>query len=125
MSKDDATWLNVAYISFLIIVGFVGFKALETVGLQTGWQERYEWYSAVSILGGVVFGIVTSVILRADKERHEYLLASIGELRKVQWPTWSETKRMTIVVCVVCGVFGVIVSIFDVAIAALLKAAIS
>jgi len=86
MSKDDATWLNVAYVVFLVLAAYVGFKAIETLGLQTGWVERFEWFSIVSTLGGVVIGIIATVIVRTDAERHEYLLSSIAELRKVTWP---------------------------------------
>lgn len=121
MSKDDATWLNVAYVAFLALSGYVGYKAVQTLGLQMGWLERFDWYAYVSTLAGVVIGVLATWYLRADGERHEYFLSAIGELRKVNWPTWADTKRMTLVVCVVVGIFAVIVSIFDIIWARVLK----
>ena len=53
-------------------------------------------------MAGLVFG------LKSDKERDEYFLQAIAELRKVTWPSVAETKQKTIVVCVVVGVFAVI-----------------
>ena len=114
MAKDDAFWLNAAYIVFLLLTAYVAFKACETVGIQTGWVERFEWFSyAVYLVSGVA-GVGAAWYLRSDRDRDEYFLASIGELRKVAWPSWPDTKRMTIVVCVVVGIFAVIVGVFDV-----------
>jgi preprotein translocase subunit SecE len=113
MSKDDAAWVNVAYVVFFLLSSFVFFKALETVGVQTGWSERFEWYGPAQVGLGLLLGGAVTALLRKDHEKYEYFLASIGELRKVTWPSWPDTKRMTIVVCVVVGIFAVIVSIFD------------
>lgn len=114
MSKDDATWLNVAYICFLVLTGFFAYKAVELVGVQTGYAERFEWWAYVGLLVGILIGVVATWYLQRDPERHDYLLSAIAELRKVTWPSWSDTKRMTIVVCIVCGIFAVIVGVFDV-----------
>ena len=121
MSKDDAAWLNVAYVVFFVLSSFVFFKAIETLGVQTGWSERFDWYAAAQVALGLILGVSVTYYLRHDSSRHDYFLASIGELRKVTWPSWPDTKRMTIVVCVVVGIFAVIVSLFDLVWAKALK----
>lgn len=113
MSKDDAAWLNVAYLVFLVLLSYFVYRAFETIGIQYGWVERYEWFSYLSVLGGLVGGGLGTYYLRADRERSEYFLSAIAELRKVSWPTWPDTKRMTVIVCIVVSIFAVIVSIFD------------
>ena len=113
MGKDDATWLNVAYIVFFLLAAFVGYKILETAGLQTGWIERYDWYTYVENFGALILGGVFFYILRSDDERHEYFLASIAELRKVSWPSVADTKKMTWIICLVVAIFAAIVSVFD------------
>lgn len=113
MSKDDAAWLSVAYLVFFVLVSYVFYRALDTIGIQYGWLERYEWFSYLCVLAGLVGGGVSTYYLRADRDRADYFLAAIGELRKVNWPTWPDTKRMTVIVCVVVGIFAVIVSVFD------------
>ena len=40
----------------------------------------------------VVVGALAAFGLRADKDRHEYLLQSVAELRKVTWPSWNDTS---------------------------------
>ena len=37
----------------------------------------------------------------------------ISELRKVTWPTFAETRYLTIVVAIVAIVIGVILGLFD------------
>lgn len=114
MAKDDATWLNVSYVTFALLSGFFFFQAVQLVGVQTDWIEKYEWFAAVATVLAAAFGIGMTIFLKSDKDRHEYLLSSITELRKVSWPSWADTKRMTLIVVIVCGIFAVIVGVFDV-----------
>jgi len=113
VAKDDAFWLNAAYIVFLLLTAYVTFKAAETIGIQTGWLERFEWFHYAAYLVSGAAGVGAAWALRADPARNEYFLAAIGELRKVAWPSWPDTKRMTLVVCIVVGIFAVIVGVFD------------
>lgn len=125
MTKDDATWLNVAYVAFAVLTGFFCFEAFDTLGVQTGWIERFDWWKPVSTFASLILGIGGAVLLKSNKERNEYFLSSIAELRKVSWPTWADTKRMTIIVVVVVGIFAVIVGVFDVVWARVLKVLIT
>ena len=114
MKKDDAFYLRFCYAAFGLTIFYICTKLLETLGVHTGWSERfYEWYPVASTIVSVLVGIFAIWELRRDKERHEYFLSSIGELRKVSWPTLVDTRRMTLIVCVVVGIFAVILSIFD------------
>jgi preprotein translocase SecE subunit len=113
MSKDDAAWLNVAYMVFFAILAYVFYRVADTFGIQYGWVERYEWYSYLSVIFGLAGGSLSTFWLRQDSQRADFFLAAIAELRKVTWPSWPDTKRMTVIVCIVVGIFAVIVSIFD------------
>ena len=113
MGKDDATWLNIAYVCFAALVAFFVYQAIETTGLQTGWTERYQWFAVGSTLGAVIVGSLMGLLIKGNPDRHNYYLAAIGELRKVAWPSWADTKRMTLIVCVVVGIFAVLLGAFD------------
>jgi preprotein translocase SecE subunit len=114
MNKDDAYWLRVCYVVFGAIVAFTAWKATGTLGVQTGWADRFdEWYPTAAALASVLIAVGATYYLFADKERHEYFLSALGELRKVSWPSILDTRRMTTVVCIVVGIFAVILSIFD------------
>ncbi|SME87979.1 preprotein translocase subunit SecE [Pseudobacteriovorax antillogorgiicola] len=114
MKKDDAFYLRLAYVIFAGLVAFTSYKALETIGVQTGFSEKFdELFQPASLIVALLIGAGTSLFLSRDKERHEYFLASVGELRKVTWPSFPDTRRMTIVVCVVVGIFAAILAAFD------------
>lgn len=42
-----------------------------------------------------------------------YFRETIGELRKVSWPTWNEAKNLTIVVVIVTFSMSAILGILD------------
>jgi len=121
MQKDDATWLRVAYVVTAILFAYIGSKAFEMIGIQFGYAERYEWFNIASTIASIALGAGLTFWLASGAERHEYFLSSIAELRKVSWPAWPDVKRMTIVVCIVVGIFAVIVSAFDIVWAKALK----
>lgn len=114
MTKDDIFWVNVAYVAFAVIVGYVGFRAIDSLGLEFGWAERFEgWYSVLSNVGAIAIGAASAFWLRSDSGRLEYHIAAVNEARKVSWPSGPDTKRMTIIVVCVVAIFSVILGIFD------------
>jgi preprotein translocase subunit SecE len=114
MGKDDATWMKICYVAFALIVAYVAYKLIETLGIQFGWSERYEWFSPVHNIAGILIGAATAVGVYADAGRREYHLAAVGEVRKVVWPKLPDVKKMTLIVVVVVSIFAVILAIFDV-----------
>jgi len=113
MGKDDATWLNICYVLFALLAAFVWYKAIDTVGIQLGWTERYdEWFPLFNNVGAIVLGLASGLWLRASPERREYHLSAISEIRKVIWPSLEDTKKMTKIVAGVVVVFSIILSFF-------------
>lgn len=122
MQKDDSTWLRTAYALTALIIAFVFWKAFMFAALKSGLLEQNE--AAVNIGAVVASAVISGLILwviASNQERHEYLLASVGELRKVHWPTWENTKKLTGVVVVVVAIFSAILTVFDLAWARILK----
>ena len=113
MQKDDATWLKLSYLVCALLSSFVMWKFFQTLGIQFNWLDKYSWFQSVAVVASLVIGFAFVLWLKADNERDEYFLQSIAELRKVTWPSVAETKQKTIVVCVVVGVFAVILAFFD------------
>ncbi|MBC7660321.1 MAG: preprotein translocase subunit SecE [Chitinophagaceae bacterium] len=116
MNKDDAYWLRVCYVVFFAVVAYTAWKAAGTIGVQTSWADRFdEWYGTASYVVAALVGAAATFYLFSNKERHEYFLSAIGELRKVTWPSVQETRSMTTVVAIVVGIFAVILAVFDLA----------
>lgn len=122
MAKDDNFWLNAFYIVFTLIMAYLGFQLVNTLGVQFNWVERYDtWFPLANNISALVIGIASTLFLKSDSERVEYYLASIAEMRKVAWPTYEDTKRMTVVVVIVVLIFAVILGVFDFAWSNILK----
>lgn len=49
---------------------------------------------------------------------------TMGELRKVSWPTWTEARNLTIIVVVVMIVMGLYLALIEAASSSLLQLAI-
>ncbi|MBP9706328.1 MAG: preprotein translocase subunit SecE [Oligoflexales bacterium] len=112
--KDDSSLLNVIYAGLFFLVFYVTWRFGETVALQAGWLERYDsWLPQVLVALGVVVALSATFWVVRDGGKREYLAAAIAELRKVTWPSADDTKKMTIIVVVVVGIFAVILSVFD------------
>ena len=114
MGKDDKTWLNLSYLALGLLVYFVSMLAVEAVGVHYGWVERYDsWYPVVSKVSAILIGACLPLYIYSQENQREYHLSIIAELRKVKWPSFDDTKKMTIIVVVVVAIFAVILSVFD------------
>ena len=114
MGKDDKTWLNLSYVLLLGIVCYVLRLAFDALFLQIGWLDRYTWSENLSLGLAVVTGSISIFMLQRDIERQDYFLASIAELRKVVWPNYEETKKMTYIVAIVVAIFSIALTLFDI-----------
>lgn len=113
MGKDDSTWLKIAYLFFFGVVVFISQRAINTVGIHTGWFDRIEFFQTIETFGSLVIGALAVYWLQNSKDRHDYYLKSVAEARKVTWPSLDNTKQMTLIVAVVVFVFSIVLTIFD------------
>ena len=114
MVKDDGYWVTVVYLCWFLIAFYLGYQIIQSVGLYFGWVEKYVgWYSIASTLGGGVLGALTVWLYVRKPGRFDYHKEVVAELRKVSWPDWPNTKKMTWVVVIVVAVFSAILSVFD------------
>ena len=54
-----------------------------------------------------------SQIAKPKRSRFAFVGETIGEMRKVVWPTRQETLRLTIMVLIVCIVVGIFLGVLD------------
>ena len=50
---------------------------------------------------------------RSENAIQRYFRETIGELRKVNWPTWPEARRLTILVLIVMVAMGIFLATMD------------
>ena len=52
-------------------------------------------------------------VKKSENAIQRYVRETTGELRKVNWPTWPEAKRLTALVLLVMVFVGIFLSIVD------------
>jgi len=58
-------------------------------------------------------GVITFLVLQLNGKVRTWADECISEIRKVVWPTKQEVTAMTVVVCVLVGIIGLLLGIFD------------
>ena len=102
MTKSDSAWLAYSYLALVLVVAYVFYQAIYTLGVYTMWVERYDqFYPAFSGIASVTLGLLTVFVYARNEARREYHLSVIAEVRKVRWPSIENTKKMTLIVAVV------------------------
>ena len=115
MIKDDKYWVNVVYICWFLVAFYVGYQLLLSVGLYTGWVDKYSSYKVfATLLGAVLGGSVLFAYIKNPMTRKLHV-SVVAELRKVTWPNMEVTKKLTWVVVIVVAFFAIVLGIFDLA----------
>ena len=52
-------------------------------------------------------------VRKSENAIQRYFRETTGELRKVNWPTWPEARRLTVLVLLVMMVMGVFLGLMD------------
>lgn len=114
MSKDDQTWLNLFYLILACLCGYIIYKFATLLSIQFGWEERYDsWLPMTRLIGSTVLGGLCFAYLKTNKDRQEYFLGAISELRKITWPSAQDTKTMTTIVVIFVVVVAIVLALFD------------
>ena len=114
MIKDDKYWVNVVYICWFVIGLYVGYQFLLTIGIHTGWIDKYSSYEIFATLFGAVIGGLALYLYIGNPVTRKFHVSVIAELRKVKWPNMDATKKLTWVVVIVVAFFAVVLGVFDI-----------
>ena len=49
------------------------------------------------------------------KRIRRFLAEAVSELRKVSWPTFTQTRNLTVLVFVISAAVGIYIAVFDIA----------
>lgn len=105
-------------ISFMvtgILLGIVAFILVDSLAaVATGGFGRFLGQDMVRHGLPVGLGIVTFVALQFNKRVLEWATEVVIELRKIVWPSRRDTMAMTIMVCIMLVISGLILGAFDV-----------
>lgn len=113
MDSDNGKIITLAFVMFGLLGAFVS-RMLLTVGSEM-WGVLARLHNMDIVKHGVpvAVGFTLFLFLQFKPSTHRWADEAIIEVRKVVWPSQKDTVGMTIVVCVMVIVAGIILGLFD------------
>jgi len=113
MDSNNGKIITLAFVAFGGLAAFVS-RTLMTV-LSDSWGVFARVYTMDAVKHGVpVFvGFALFLFLQFNANTQRWADEAIIEVKKVVWPSQKDTIGMTIVVCVMVIVAGIILGLFD------------
>ena len=107
----NMAFVGIGLLIWIIVAGFFGF-VFEALG--PGWNRSLIGTGfTLNDLIGLLTGIIAAAILWRHPQVNTLAHEIANELKKVTWPTWSETKVSTVVVVVTTIIVAAILGLFD------------
>lgn len=98
-----------------ILLGIVAYVLLESLAaVATGATGRFFAQDLVRHGIPVGLGLISFFVLQFNKKVVSWADEVVSELRKIIWPSRRDTIQMTIMVCVMLIVSGLVLGAFDV-----------
>ncbi len=106
--------LSIVIFAILVWVVMAAFYQTTIAWINPDWDKMLLGRQfTVSDLLGLLTGVGVMLWLWFDTRVNQFGLEVAAELKKVTWPSWSETKTTTIVVIVVTLVVSLLLAFFD------------
>ena len=116
MENSNNKTITVSFMLSGILIGILVSVILETLAaVTTGAVARFVSQDLVRHGLPVLVGFVTFIVLQSNSRIHSWADEVTTELKRVVWPSRKDTTAMTIVVCVMVLVSGLIFGLLDVA----------
>jgi preprotein translocase subunit SecE len=107
--------VTMSYVATGVLVGIVVFVLLESAAaIATGSVGRFLAQDAVRHIVPVASGLITWIILQTNKRVGSWADEVVTELRKIVWPSRRDTVAMTVMVCVMLLISGIVLGLFDI-----------
>ncbi len=121
MESTNNKIITVSFMAAGILLGLVVFVLLESLAaIATGGFGRFAQQDIVRHGLPVVVGLVTFFVLQFNKKVLVWADEVTTELRKIVWPSRKDTVAMTIMVCVMLVISGLVLGLMDVLSASLI-----
>jgi len=113
MDSNNGKIITLAFVAFGGLAAFVS-STLMTV-LADSWGVFARLYAMDAVKHGipVAVGFLLFLFLQFNTKTQRWADEAVIEVRKVVWPSQKDTVGMTIVVCVMVIVAGIILGLFD------------
>ncbi len=114
MENNNNKTITVSFMIAGILIGILANVIIDTLSaVTTGGFNRFVTQDWVHHGVPVALGLLTFIVLQTNKKIHSWADEVATELKRVVWPSRKDTTAMTIVVCVMVLVSGVVFGLLD------------
>lgn len=105
--------VTISFVVFSFLAGFVVKVLFEALAVSVGFFAGF--YGQDIFRHGIPFlsGLVLFIYFQVKKEARTLADEVVTEVKKVVWPTKKELYAMSLVVCMILILSGVVLGIFD------------
>ena len=113
VKEENLKIVTVSFIALSFLIAFVARVIFETLSVAFGFFANF--YSMDVFRHGVPIGVglAAFLILQFHKPYQKLADEVVTEVRKVVWPGKKELYSMTILVCIILIVSGLVLGVFD------------
>lgn len=114
MENTNSKVVTVSFMVAGVLVGYIAAFVLNTIGATaSGEVARIVNRDVVRHGVPILVGILAFLSLQFRKPVNEWADDVVTEIKKVVWPSRKDTTNMTIVVCIMVLLSGMILGLFD------------
>lgn len=114
MENNNGKVVTVSFMVAGVLVGYIAAFILNTIGASaSGDVARFVNRDVVRHGIPVLIGVLTFLSLQFRKGVVDWADEVVTELRKIVWPSRKDTTNMTIVVCIMVLISGMVLGLFD------------
>lgn len=115
MENSNSKIITISFMASGILLGIVAFVLIESLAaVATGAAGRFLGQELVRHGFPAALGLISFLVLQFNKKVLVWADEVVTELRKIIWPSRRDTVQMTIVVCVMLIISGLVLGAFDV-----------
>lgn len=114
MENNNSKVVTVSFMVAGVLVGYIVAFILNTIGASaSGDVARLVNRDVVRHGVPILIGVLAFLSLQFRKGVVEWADEVVTELKKIVWPSRKDTTNMTIVVCIMILLSGVVLGLFD------------
>jgi preprotein translocase subunit SecE len=121
MESQYQKWVNLSYLLFAGLVGYVIFSGAGHFAGAYDLEARVKNVDLIIRGGALLIGAIVFFVLYRNEQANQFMNEVVTELARVTWPTQKETSNATIIVLVAVVVSGMVLGLLDYIWTSLLK----
>lgn len=114
MKNENKKIITLSFVGAAFLAAFVVNVLLESLSAASGAVAKLVSYDAVAHGLPLVTGLVCFFALQLNSKTLAWADEVVSEIGRVVWPSSKDTSAMTIVVCVMLVISGVVLGLMDV-----------